>query len=70
MRKAVHAVKQKLGNNMSIISTQLDQTMLNIVVVAMGFVEFYSPPGIIYIASEMGLRTGWSLSFTVQDVDG
>ena len=70
VRKAVHAAKQKLRNNMTIISTQLDQRILIIEIVAMDVAEFCSPPPTINIASEIGLRAGGHLDLTAQDVDG
>ena len=70
VRKAIHAVKQQMNQTMYSMSSQLDQCMLQMMVSAMDVAEFYSPPRIAKMASNMGLRAGWSMDLTTQDSDG
>ena len=52
------------------VSSQLNQTMLQMVVSEMDVAEFYSPPRMTEMAKKMGLRAGWSMDITTNDVDG
>ena len=70
LRKAVHAIKQKMKSTGQDITSQLDQTMVEMMIASVDVAEFYSPPRIIQMANQMGLRVGWSMGITTNDVDG
>ena len=44
--------------------------MLQTLIANMDVAEFYSPQRVTSIAKQMGLRAGWSLDLTTQDIDG
>ena len=46
---------------------QLNKTMRSILLEQMDVAEVYSPPGIVAMAQQMGLRGGWSLDLTTCD---
>ena len=70
VRKAMHAVKQRMKTTGRDITSQLDNTMMEIMIANVDVAEFYSPPRITKMASQMGLRAGWSMDITTSDVDG
>ena len=70
VRNAIHTIKQKMGRYKNNISNQLDQTMMHMMVAAMDVAEVYSPPRMANMASNMGLRAGWSLDLNTKDTDG
>lgn len=71
VKKAIHLIKQKMEREQGMgVGMQLDQIMLQMVTAGMDVAEFYSPPRVIQLAQDMGLRAGWSLDFTTNDEDG
>ena len=70
VRKALHTIQQKMAGGENSITSQLDQTMMKILIASMDVAEFYSPPRIIEMARTMGLRAGWSMDLTTRDTDG
>ena len=71
MRQGVHAVKQMMRRTINNLNSQFDQTMLQMIVNAMGVAEFYSPPRIASMGGgNMGFRAAWSMDTTIHDTDG
>ena len=71
VRKALYHVEQKMKQeNTNNIETQLDKTMMKILLMNMEVAEVYSPPRVTQMARKMGLRAGWSLDLTTHDSDG
>ena len=70
VRKAIHMVKQKMGEMGRDTTSQLDQAMLQILITSMDVAEFYSPPRIANMAANIGLRAGWSMDIITNDTDG
>ena len=70
IRKALHAVKQKMKQTTTNVCSQLNQTMMQLMIIGMDVAESYRPPRIIKMASEMGLRAGWSMDIITNDLDG
>ena len=70
MRTTLHAMKQGMGGKPGGLTSQLDQTMMELMITSMDVAKFYSPPRIIDMAKTMVLRTIWSMDLTTQDSDG
>ena len=60
-------IDRNKGNN---LGSQLNKTMLNMLINNMQVAEVYSPPRVVKMANEMGMRGGWSLDLTTTDEDG
>ena len=69
-RKVLHAVKQKMKQTTTNVCSQLDQTMMQLMIMGMDVAEVYSPPRVTEMASKMGLRAGWSMDIITNDRGG
>ena len=63
-------MKQKMKQMTTNVCSQLNQTMMQLMIMGMDVAEFHSPPRIIEMASKTGLRAGWSMDITTKDLDG
>ena len=70
LKKRIHRMKQKMTETTNTIAKQLQQTMWHAFIAQMDVAEFYSPPRITSMAAKMGLRVGWSMDITTNDIDG
>ena len=70
LRKAIEWVDNKFRKVDNSITNQLNKTMMGMLIDEIQVVEVYSPSRVAKMASDMGLRAGWSLDLTTQDTDG
>ena len=72
----LHAIKKNVDRAIECINEKMSKqqsnlgTMLNMLISHIQVAEVYSPPRVVEAAKAMGLRGGWSLDLTTQDVDG
>ena len=74
MKKAITQIKEKIRmekQKMTVptggsLGSQLDQTMLNMLINEIQVAEVYSPPRVVQMANRMGMRGGWSLDHNLR----
>ena len=68
----VNNEKLKMNTTTQMINreAQLNATMAKMLRSKMEVAEVYSPPRVVAMAKQMGLRQGWSLDLTTNDTDG
>ena len=68
--RAIAAIEKKIHETTYNLEQQLTHTMFKDLIAQMEVAEVYSPSRVTDMARQMGLRAGWALDITTQDVDG
>ena len=68
--KAIHSIEQRERRDRGNLGQQLYHTMIKNLLAEIEVAEVHSPPRVIRMVEQMGLRVGWAFDLTIYDEDG